>query len=100
MKHRFPNAKFRLPEKASDQWAVAYAYLQRALKFREAFDRLEEPLVFHAKNGPTKVACFGVREFEGQPRTPRGPWQTVTVLARAATMISSCGSIRPPKTTR
>ena len=60
LERRFPNATLHAPDHMEDQWAIAYAYLERTLSFREAFDRLKEPLVFQSKHGPVKVACFGV----------------------------------------
>jgi hypothetical protein len=64
MERRFPHATFQVPEPQKPVWAVVFAYLQRSLAFREAFDRLEKPLVFHAKNGPVKLASFGVRNLD------------------------------------
>jgi hypothetical protein len=83
MEHRFPNATLHVPDHLEDQWAIAYAYLQRALTFHEAFDRLKEPLVFHSKRGPVKVACFGVRNLEVNSRRDEALAQQVTVLADA-----------------
>ncbi len=83
MAHRFPDATLHLPDHLEDQWAIAYAYLQRALKFHEAFDRLKEPLVFRSKHSPVKVACFGVRNLEELSDRDRALAQQVTVLAYA-----------------
>jgi hypothetical protein len=83
MARRFPNATLHLPDRLEDHWAIAYAYLQRALKFREAFDRLKEPLVFRSKHGPVKVACFGVRNLGVNSRRGGALAEQVTVLADA-----------------
>jgi hypothetical protein len=80
---RFPNATLHVPDHLEDQWAIAYAYLQRPLKFREAFDRLKEPLVFRSKDGPVRVACFGVRNLEVNSRRDQALAGQVTVLADA-----------------
>ena len=64
MGERFPNATLRVPtDLGENAVAVAYAYLLKSLHFREAYDRLEKPLVFQSKSGPIEVACFGVRNL-------------------------------------
>jgi hypothetical protein len=83
MEHRFPNATLCLPDHLEKHWAIAYAYLEATLRFREAFDRLKEPLVFHSKHGPVKVACFGVRNFEEKSKRDEALAEQVTVLADA-----------------
>ncbi len=83
MAHRFPNATLHLPAHMERNWAIAYAYLETALRFREAFDRLKEPLVFHSKRGPVKVACFGVRNLVELSDRDRALAKQVTVLAYA-----------------
>ena len=84
MARRFPKVAVRLPEEqALDQWAVAYAYLKCALTFREAFDRLQEPLVFQSKNGSVKVACFGIRSLKSKERD-MALEQQVSILAHAS----------------
>jgi hypothetical protein len=83
MERRFPNATLDVPDHVDDQWAIAYAYLERTLSFREAFDRLKEPLVFQSKQGPVKVACFGVRNFVERSDRDRALGQQVSVLADA-----------------
>jgi hypothetical protein len=83
MDRRFPKVVVQLPDHCEDQWAIAYAYLQCALKFHEAFDRLEEPLVFQSKNGPVKVACFGVRCLGSKDRDIALEKQ-VSILAHAS----------------
>ena len=80
MGQRFPEATFRVPADLQNNAAVAYAYLQKSLLFREAFDRLEEPLVFHAKSGPVGVACFGVRKFRVESRRDKVLAGQITVL--------------------
>ncbi len=85
MERRFPDAGFQVPEPREGTFAVVYAYLQRSLKFREAFDRLKEPLVFHAKNGPVKLASFGVRNVDvNSPRHALFLVDQVTPLAYAS----------------
>jgi hypothetical protein len=83
IERRFPNAMLHVPDHLEEQGAVAYAYLQTALKFREAFDRLTEPLVFQSKAGPVKVASFGVRNFRMSSERDRTLAGQVTVLADA-----------------
>lgn len=83
MDRRFPKVAVWLPDHCEDQWAISYAYLQCALKFEEAFDRLEEPLDFKSKNGPVKVACFGVRRLGSKERDIALEKQ-VSVLAHAS----------------
>ena len=59
MERRFPKVAVRLPiEHIGDQGAVAYAYLQCAMKFREAFDRLEEPLIISIQAGIGESRLF------------------------------------------
>ncbi len=83
MERRFPDAEFQVVEPREETLAVVFAYLQRSLKFREAFDRLKEPLVFHSKNGPVKVACFGVRDLEVESMRDKALAEQVTPLAYA-----------------
>lgn len=66
MQRRFPAATFNLPAGAQQQAAVAFAYLQQWLAFRESFDRLEEPLEFQTAAGVVEVPCFGVRHLNRQ----------------------------------
>jgi len=68
MNKRFPKATFQLPVGASEQAAVVYAYLQRSLPFREAFDLLDEVLVFKAKGGDVRVVVFGFYRLTPSPR--------------------------------
>jgi hypothetical protein len=68
MKKRFPKATFQLPEGAGQQTAIAYAYLQRSLPFREAFNRLPDPLKFKSKDGEIPVAAFGFSRLGHSPR--------------------------------
>jgi hypothetical protein len=83
MRDRFPDALIHLPEHLDEQSAIAYAYLQCTLKFKEAFDRLKEPLVFQSKNGPVKVASFGVRSLKSKERDIALEKQ-VSILARVS----------------
>jgi len=101
MERRFPHATFQVPEPQKPVWAVVFAYLQRSLAFREAFDRLEKPLVFHAKNGPVKLASFGVRNLDvNSPRHALFLVHRLRRLSTPVTTISCYGSTRPPRRTR
>jgi hypothetical protein len=66
---RFPAAKAEVPDARTDKGFYAYAYLQKALPFREAFDRLPEPVLFASSAGQAAVACFGFSDFS--VRKPR-----------------------------
>jgi len=70
MKQRFPKATLGLSEgaEAPPALAVAYAYLQRSLPFREAFNRLPEPLTFKSKAGKARVAAFGFDHLTNSAR--------------------------------
>jgi hypothetical protein len=83
MKERFPNSGIQLPSDLDEQAAVTIAYLRCSFKFREAFDLLDEPLVFRSKNGSAKVASFGVRCVRSTSDHDKALAKQVTVLARA-----------------
>ena len=68
MKRQFPNATLQVPEGAGAQAAVVYAYLQRSLPFREAFDLLDEVLTFKAKGGDVRVVVFGFYRLRDSAR--------------------------------
>ncbi|MGD0516808.1 MAG: hypothetical protein ABSA26_04665 [Thermoguttaceae bacterium] len=84
MSRLFPNATLRIPERLEDQEAIAYAYMQASFKFREAFDRLDDPLVFKPRTGPVKVACFGIQNFKSDSRRDEALGKQVSVLADAS----------------
>jgi hypothetical protein len=60
----FPGADAMLPKEIPSGTPVAFAYLRKELPFREAFDRLDDPLEFG--NGPdtTQVSVFGNEDFQ------------------------------------
>jgi hypothetical protein len=64
MAEKFPSAAMEAPEPLEDTAFYAYAYLEKALAFREAFDRLPEPLPFHSGGKEFPVAGFGFRDLE------------------------------------
>jgi prepilin-type processing-associated H-X9-DG protein len=73
MTQKFPTATLeppKPPESSLDDYILLYAYLQKSLPFAAPFDRLREPLVFHALNGDSRVASFGVKEFKDSPERP------------------------------
>lgn len=80
MKRRFPNATVSVPESLGRQAAVAYAYLTRLLAFREAYDRLEDPLEFQTATKSAKVASFGVRYLNRQSERAMALGNQVAVL--------------------
>jgi hypothetical protein len=82
MKRRFPEATFNVPEQVHDQDTIAFAYLQRTLKVREAFDHLKDPLVFSSKSGPVKVDCFGVRQLNDTLDRGSALGKQVSILSR------------------
>ena len=66
MAAKFPAFTSRLvpeAEKAGTDGLVAYAYLQKRLPFLMDFDRLKQPLRFHAADGDADVASFGIEDF-------------------------------------
>jgi hypothetical protein len=68
MNERFPKAAFRVPEGGNPQAAVVYAYLQRSLPFREAFNLFDEVLTFKSKAGDSRVVVFGFYRLRHSPR--------------------------------
>ena len=66
MTAKFPAVTPRLVPaagKTGTEGLMAYAYLQKRLPFVMDFDRLKQPLRFHAVDGETDVASFGIEEF-------------------------------------
>jgi hypothetical protein len=63
MKAKFPLVTPRLEPRPDPDGLVAYAYLQKRLPFATSFDRLKQPLRFHATDGETEVASFGIEDF-------------------------------------
>ena len=59
---------------------VAYAYLQKRLPFATDFDRLKQPLRFHAADGDANVASFGIETFASHDRREKSLREQVTVL--------------------
>jgi hypothetical protein len=57
---KFPSADIKIPD-ADPKSVVAYAFLEKSLPFKEAFDRLSEPITFMHAAGSTQVAAFGIR---------------------------------------
>ena len=85
MGERFPSATFPVPaDRKENGGAIAYAYLQKSLHFREAYERLEKPLVFQAKSGSIEVACFGVRNLAKKSDRHQALAKQVRVLQYAS----------------
>ena len=83
MAAKFPTVTPRLvPEagKAGTEGLVAYAYLQKRLPFVMDFDRLKQPLRFHAADGETDVASFGIEDFDSHEPREKSLREQVTVL--------------------
>jgi hypothetical protein len=59
---------------------VAYAYLQKRLPFVTSFDRLKQPLRFHAADGEIEVASFGIEDFASHDPREKSLREQVTVL--------------------
>jgi hypothetical protein len=80
MREKFPGVTptFRDPDRPSD--FLAYAFLQKNLPFAARFDRISEPLVFHAAAGDTKVKCFGFKELKSASSDPAKLKDQVDVL--------------------
>ncbi len=80
---RFPKSDFTISD-PDPHAIVAYAFLEKALTFAEAFDRLDDPVTFEHSGTMTKVAAFGFRGDlkAGAPRTSRLTGQ-VEVLSYA-----------------
>jgi hypothetical protein len=83
MAAKFPTFTSRLvpaAEKARTEGLVAYAYLQKRLPFAVDFDRMKQPLQFHAADGETDVASFGIEDFRSHEPREKGLREQVTVL--------------------
>ncbi len=82
MTAKFPAAFPRLvpAEKAGADGLVTYAYLQKRLPFLIDFDRLKQPLRFHAADGEPDVACFGIEDFGSHAPREKSLRSQVTVL--------------------
>ena len=61
MRDKFPPSNMTVPDARTDTAIFVYAYLEKSLAFREAFDRLREPLKFRMGNRMARVAAFGIR---------------------------------------
>jgi hypothetical protein len=70
MTDKFPDATLTVPEPTKDAELYAYAYLAKSAQFKEAFDRLDEPLRFRSAENTVKVAAFGTESFN--ELSPRG----------------------------
>ena len=60
---KFPNATLPLPGITGTDEFVIYAYLFKWLPFLSKFDKLTEPLPFHAADGIRKVQSFGIDSY-------------------------------------
>jgi len=83
MAAKFPAVTVRLvpePEKAGTDGLVAYAYLQKRLPFLMDFDRLKQPLRFHAAGGDADVASFGIEDFGSHAPREKSLRSQITVL--------------------
>jgi len=60
--------------------AVGVGYLQKRLPFLMDFDRLKQPLRFHAVDGEADVACFGIEDFDSHAPREKALRGQVTVL--------------------
>jgi len=67
MKKKFPQASFGPPEGSNPRAFVAFAYLQKQLAFRKAFDRLRQPLAFRSAGGVVEVNSFGFARIITRP---------------------------------
>ena len=82
MAARFPQAGVDVPDAEADEVFYAFAYLEKVLTFREPFERVTEPLAFHAAAGEARVACFGIDlSRPGSYDRRRAILQQVTVLS-------------------
>lgn len=70
MANKFPEATLTVPDPTTaDTVFYVYAYLAKTAKFKEAFDRLDNPLRFQCAEGIVKVSAFGTEKFdEASPR--------------------------------
>ena len=80
MAQKFPSADMEVPKPQKETVFYAYAYLEKALAFREAFDRLSAPLLFHSGDEESRVASFGFREFEVSSARDQQIEKQVTIL--------------------
>jgi hypothetical protein len=83
MAAKFPAVTPRLvptAEKAGTDGLVAYAYLQKRLPFVTDFDRLKQPLRFHAADGEADVASFGIEDVASHDRREKSLREQVSVL--------------------
>lgn len=81
LKERFPNADMEVPDAEEETLIYAYAYLEKTLPFRAAFDRLEEPLNFPKGDNAAPVAAFGTESFTMNCRRDEILEDQVTVLS-------------------
>ncbi len=78
---RFGAGAPRIPERSDPDALLAYAFLQRRLPFRHAFECLDEPVRFRAASGPVPVRAFGLSSYtEGNTLDERRARQ-VEILA-------------------
>lgn len=83
MAAKFPAVTPRLVPEAKQTGTdglVAYAYLQKRLPFATDFDRLKQPLRFHAADGETAIASFGIENFASHDRREKSLREQVAVL--------------------
>ncbi len=52
-----------VPDADNDAEIYSYAYLEKTLPFRAAFDRLRKPLRFPKGDNAVPVAAFGTKSF-------------------------------------
>ncbi len=83
LKIRFPVSDMEVPDAEDDTALYAYAYLEKTLPFRAAFDRLEEPLRFSWESNVATVAAFGIKKFTMTCQRDKFLQDQVTVLAYA-----------------
>jgi len=81
LKERFPNADMEVPDAEEETLIYAYAYLEKTLPFRAAFDRLEEPLRFPKGDNAAPVAAFGTKSFTMNCRRDEILEEQMTVLS-------------------
>jgi hypothetical protein len=77
---RFPGKSLNMPAPEDDDQFVLYAYLYRRLKFKEWFDRMEEPLGFQGSSGIEPVENFGIAKFSGGTSRQENLREQLTVL--------------------
>lgn len=81
MAARFPNSQPQLLNpRPSPNAVVLYSYLLKVLPFAEHFERLSEPLLFHAGDSTTQVAAFGLTEQPSEDIDKMAISLQVTVL--------------------